>query len=741
MQHALAVAVLWGALAGAAEAQQSGKAVAVDAGSAPTANYVYVVCNGGNTVAVRKTDGTAVTTLTAAVFGFNAPYDVVASPSQHLVFVSNAGANPGTVTVIDANTLQLVQIVTVPTSLNLHGMSLSEDESVLFVAGQDAAGPAVFQVNTAAPFATARTGGVALAGGAEDCVVIRAANVGGSGNGPGRIYFSVPRAGAAGQIGIINVNPPSTSPPIQTGAGALASIEQADRMQRTPDHRFVFVGCSKILTFGTDVRIVRIDTSTNTATATIVNAGVQDLANNRSWDVTWTTAGGNNRGFVLIQQDNGTKQIREILDTGLPSGVALVSANTGLLTDPITLSYSAVSNQVFIGDIFGTNTGYGSYDASTTPLSGPLSPGGVGNRCQAFAVLPTPAVVVTDICPRAGLQGASMPVTIHGAGFVSGGTFNFGTGLKTITPAEFIDSGTLLVDLAGAPAGLVGITVNNPLNLQTATMDLFFNFYAAPEQRPAFTVALPSVSMGYRMMSMPQYSTLTALKSALAAALGPYNPVLYRVFLYRGGRYVELNGLADDGCDLAGESFWVLTRNGAVVTMSEPDVRNNDGGTNRVIPINPGFNMISLPTLNGNLPPSGSINWGSIQVSSTAANFTSGLQAANAAPTLLTPVALEYLNGGYVTADPLVAGRGYWVENVSGNPLYLVFPRASVFKPGVLAVGGGAPPPAGMNPPPPPSGISTGGARRSGGCGLSGLEWLLPILLVRWGVRRRRLPA
>ena len=61
--------------------------------------------------------------------------------------------------------------------------------------------------------------------GAEDCVVIRSANAGGTGDGPGRVYFSVPRAGAAGLIGIININPASPAAPIQTGVGALASIE------------------------------------------------------------------------------------------------------------------------------------------------------------------------------------------------------------------------------------------------------------------------------------------------------------------------------------------------------------------------------------------------------------------------------------------------------------------------------------------------------------------------------------
>jgi YVTN family beta-propeller protein len=125
--------------------------VAVDAGAAPSTNYHWVVCNGGNTVAVRHADGTPVTTL-AAGFGFGAPYDIVGSPVNHRVYVTNSVG--GTVTVIDSDTLQLVQIVTITGSQNLRGMSLSEDESTVFIAGQDVVAgnnAAVFQLTAGGP--------------------------------------------------------------------------------------------------------------------------------------------------------------------------------------------------------------------------------------------------------------------------------------------------------------------------------------------------------------------------------------------------------------------------------------------------------------------------------------------------------------------------------------------------------------------------------------------------------------
>jgi hypothetical protein len=226
------------------------------------------------------------------------------------------------------------------------------------------------------------------------------------------------------------------------------------------------------------------------------------------------------------------------------------------------------------------------------------------------------------------------------------------------------------------------------------------------------------------------------LKAALTAQFGPYNPVLYRVFFYRNGRYVELNTLTDDGCDLAGEAFWMITRSGGTVTFTQPDVRANAGGTNRVIPLNPGFNMISVP-MTGGTPPAGQINWAAVQVTADPTDFVTLLQSAPAAAGILAPAALEFVGGSYVTADPLISGRGYWVENITNQPAYLVFSPASVNKPSFAAGTAGGPPPPGMKPPPPPSGISEGG--NSGVCGFTGVEILLALLAVRGFHRSRRL--
>lgn len=734
MKPMLWLAILLAAAAPAG-AQDSGKAVAVPVGPPPSADYVWMTLRGANAVNIRGTGGGFVATLSGAPFNFNQPWDIVGMPSIRRVFVSNRGAVPGTVTVIDSDTCQFVQIVSFPAgTVNLRGMSVSEDGSAVFVAGQDGTGPAVFRFDPVSLGPAVRVGGFVDAGrGAEDCVVIRAANVGGSGNGPGKVYYSVRLPGATGYVGIINFVGTSV-PRIMTGQGNLNFIQNADNMERTPDHRFVFVGCTKITGEPPipvpPARILRIVTATDAESQPGLNfTTTQDLGH-RVWDVTWRTDGaGNNRGFILLQVDAGGRNVVEIDDTPTVTQAAVPADLNGVT--PSTLRFAPLTEQLFAGELFGTSNRYNHFNAPNPPPVAYVNfQIASGADPFNFAVLSTPAVAISDITPRAGLVAGSMPVTVHGAGFLPGATYDTALGPQTAT---FIDSNTLIVDLAG-PAGTVGVTINNP-NFQTNFIDALFRRYT-PEQRPGAQIPLPSLGQGYRMVSVPQYATLTSLRTRLAALLGPYNPALYRVFFYRGGRYVELNQLADDGSDLAGESFWVLTRNGAVLDINEPDVADNSGSDIRIIPLNPGFNMISQPNLN----TTGSLAWNQVQVGTDPTDFFSAVNVTSAAGQLIVSPAMEYVNGSYVTADPLIAGRGYWVMNLTSGPAYLHFDPGLVAKPGGPAGSSGAagaPPPAGMTPPPPPSGISDADSSGSG-CGGTGLEWLLLLAARAVFPRRRR---
>jgi hypothetical protein len=764
MRRAILAVILFGAMTLEASAQESGKAVAVDVGPPPSADYVWVAINGlganANSIALRQTDGSPVLNpasgapvyLTGGAFGFNRPFDIVGSTVHRRVFVSNGNANPGTVTVVNSDTLQAVAIVTIPGSLNLRGMSLSADESEIFIAGQESAagiqGPSVYRLNTVT-LAASRAGGIVDPGrGAGDCVVVGA-------GGPAKVYFTSFTGVPAGYVGVINLLGGGTSS-IQLAAGPLASVHQPTNAERTPDHRFVFVCCGKSNTgFGTTTPILRIDTATDAAAVQIASTGVQDLTTNRSIDVTWhRTAGGVNRGFVLLSEDASPPTIHEIPDTGAAILMSPVPAGQGGVSAPATIRYFPGTVQLLVGEFAGTSNAYNIFPA---PDPGPLRPppppappaapstfvGGVGSDPLNFAIMPTPAVVISDITPRAGPDSAGTIATVRGAGFQLGLTALSGA---TPVPVTFVDSNTATVDFTGLPQGTFGLTIRGP-NMQTGAFGTFYRNFAPPGIRPlptdpAAQLALPSAAQGYRMCSFPQYASLTALKAAFSAQLGPYNPVLYRVFFFRQGGYVELNQLPDDGCDLAGESFWVLTRNGATLTLTEPDVRRNNGGTDRVIPISPGFNMISLPTLNGTFT-AGTIAWANMHVTDDETNFAIGspggpVNVTSAQGLLLVEQAIEFLSGGYFLAPDLIAGQGYWVRNLTTGPVYLVFQEGLITKPSSFkaSVASGVPPAAGSMPPPPPSGmVSSSG---SGGCGFVGVEGLA-LLLLR--VLRRRRPA
>jgi hypothetical protein len=770
MKRALWILLLFGVIVPGATGQDSRKAVAVGpGGSSPSSDYVWVTVNDTsginiNSVMIRTTNGTAVkdlanadVQLTGISYQFNRPYDIVGSPLHHRVFVSNQGT--GTVTVVNSDTLKAIGVVPLANATSAKGMSLSEDESTLFIAGHSTAGPAVWRLSTttlatdAAPIGQRND----ATHDAEDCVVIRAANTGGTGNGPGKVYFSVQASGAAGGfpgvIGIIDVQALPATPPfpaptfVPVQAAPLAEVAAPTNMDRAPDHSAVYVACTKVATFGADLRLIRINPLTDAMTTQVVKAVSADNTQNLVTDVSFATIGGVPKGVILNFENDALAGIIQVTQEIDINGVAVAgtrqAANQGALTGPLSVRLSSQSQQMFVGDIQGTGNGYSRYDATASPptLQAPQETA-VGARCLYFAVMPTPSLVVSDICPRAGVAGASAVATVYGAGFTSGMTVRCG---GTTLPATFVDANTITVDFGGRPVGLLDILAIDGQNFARGGLDLFYQNYAPPPKTRLAGAAgtqlvLPSALQGYRMVSFPQYATLTNLKAALAAQLGPYNPVLYRVFFYRNGRYVEINQLADDGCDLAGESFWILTRNGGTLTLTDPDVRLNDGASNRVIPINPGFNMISLPQMNAG-GTGGTMPWGSMRVTANPLIFN---PAAPGGPVLVTTAqglaiveqAVELQNGAYILANNLIAGQGYWINNVTSQPAYLVFQPGLVTKPAVMAAVAGVAPPAGSMPPSPPSGgISESGSS----CGLMGLEALLVLLMGRGVSRSRRL--
>jgi hypothetical protein len=217
------------------------------------------------------------------------------------------------------------------------------------------------------------------------------------------------------------------------------------------------------------------------------------------------------------------------------------------------------------------------------------------------------------------------------------------------------------------------------------------------------------------------------LRTAIEGVLGPYNPILYRVFFWDVDHYIELPNMPDD-CDLAGRAFWVLTRFGAQVTVSGLDCYANRGaGGVRVIPLKPGWNMVSLPYENG---VQVSKNWATVNVTSDGAAWT-GAGPVTTSPSLIDPNLFDFVGGTYVSASVMVAGRGYWVDNLTSGYIYLlvdtvIFKSGTGTAPSFSALAAGTPTPPG----PPGSGLPDGSSSKRRSCALLGPELVVIMVFI-----------
>jgi hypothetical protein len=456
MKRAWGIAILLAAAFSGARAQDSNKAVAVDVGGsgAPSSDCVWVCQRGDDMVNIFTTadPNQKIATLTAADYGFVQPWDIVYLPTRSLVFVTNAGN--GTVTVINNETFAHVGTVDLAglfTGSNLGGMSVSANEDAVFVAGADPAGAAIFRINVPS-LAASRVGGK---GGppAVDCVAVRAGASGGSGNGTRKIYFT---QRATNEISEINLAAGGAISTVTLGVG----VSLPDNMDRTVDHRFVFVGCTKVAPSGgnLEARIVRINPQVEPLSAAVtqnrIMDAIQDLAH-RSVDVSWGTGpGGVNRGFVLLSLDNGTPGVVEVDETGLRvGGGAVPSGGTGGVT-PSTIRFESSIEQIFVGEVPGTSNLYNVFNAKFASPVALLNTMNSGNSEPGhFALVPTPQIVITDMCPRGQVAGTNI-VTVYGAGFMPGATYTRGG-----AQVGFINSNMVTVDLSGATDQTIGLSI------------------------------------------------------------------------------------------------------------------------------------------------------------------------------------------------------------------------------------------------------------------------------------------
>jgi hypothetical protein len=727
MKIPAACALLALALASAAEAQQ-------------TTDYVFITVQPQNRVDVHRPNGTLVTQLSgAATFNFNLPYDVVGVPSLRRVFVSNNGAPH--VTVIDSDSLQWVQNIPVG-GTQLSGMSLSPDENWIYVAGRDGNGPRVWGIHVPSLSIPVPAGfGVNdPANTAFDCCIVPASATGGSGGGPGKVYFSVGPAGAPGYIGVINV----------LGGGSFSSIsmrfldavgpptidtqdvDTPGNMERTPDGRAVFVGCAKFVAGALDnhARVIKIDAATNNTTRPNITAAspIQNLAHT-VFDVAIRLDGTSTRVFCLAVIDAGTVQVYELDETGTPQvvGAGLPAGGAGPPSPANTLRYLDRLQRLYVGGFQATTNSYSAMNAAGTPVTT------VGNFSTGqatptnFAVMATPVAVIDEVIPKAGSGAVPQTVRIRGSGFQQAGTTVLAGGAGV--PFTFVDSTTIDAVIPAGAAANLDFNVNSP-NLANGALDAYYVRYAAPPATPPLTLVAPSRFMGYRLLSTPQYATVAELRQGIEATFGGYNPSIYRVFFRNGASYVELNQVADPATEIGGRSFWMLSRFGGSFSVAGPDVdANAASGTDlRAIALAPGWNMVSQPFLIG----AGQIPWAQVNVTSDETDFTGAVGVTTIPGQAMVSDAMEWTGTSYVIADPLVAGRGYWVLNRLTQFVYLVFDPALVTKPGQVLPETWKPlGPSDPVPPAPPSGMGDDSGGSSGGCGLLGPELLLLAFLFR----------
>jgi hypothetical protein len=348
----------------------------------------------------------------------------------------------------------------------------------------------------------------------------------------------------------------------------------------------------------------------------------------------------------------------------------------------------------------------------------------------------TASAEVIRVHPRGGVNAKDVVLSIEGMNFTPGTQVRLMNmqGVPTPLSVAFVHSGLIrAVVPAGTPADTYSLEVNNgvsPANL-LASCYTVSDGAAFPDPVP-----VPGPGTGYAMRSVPQYCTAADLRSVLETALGPYNPALYRVLVWRGGRYQDLVELPPEW-DFSGKSFWVLGRASAVLNIQAPDcfmaVSSRSWGY-LVVPLEPGWNQISQPFFdrvsNYTVMP-----WEYVRVAVDGA-LSSPVYTSDpsAAEWVGSPYAWD--GTGYFPVIDLVLGEGYFVYNRTPGMIYLIFDPTYVFPVGYSwkgAVSFGAQ--EGV-PPAPPGGFAGDASARSS-CGLIGVEAAAFLVLARVLARRR----
>src|SRR5262249_5415565 len=141
--------------------------------------------------------------------------------------------------------------------------------------------------------------------------------------------------------------------------------------------------------------------------------------------------------------------------TGFLEGATVSLSGTGMRASNVTV--------ISATQITATLTLASSATADARNVTVTNSDGGKGTLAGAFSVT-APTIAITSVTPNQGVPGATVPVTITGAGFVTGATLSAGADItvSNLTVASSTNMTATLTIAAGAATGPRGVTVTNP---------------------------------------------------------------------------------------------------------------------------------------------------------------------------------------------------------------------------------------------------------------------------------------
>jgi hypothetical protein len=344
-----------------------------------------------------------------------------------------------------------------------------------------------------------------------------------------------------------------------------------------------------------------------------------------------------------------------------------------------------------------------------------------------LAAVTQPAGIVTgpfqlEMLGSGFLQGSSRGRIINPAGI----TF-------FATSTQVINSGRLLATFAANTVTHYDVgVVNNDGQFQT--FPGYFQGLPAAPKPGNLPLTIPSLSQGYRLLSFPEYATVGDLRAAVAAQLGVYNPVFFRIFVWQGDHYLELNNSKlSSSYSLMGSGVIAISRDGAALDLAAPDLSQNSTIFQRTVILQPGWNIVSQPWING---PTNTLPYASLDVH-LQDDLLDAAVAATVSPSV-TNVLYEASGGVYITSTVMTAGRAYWILNRTAAPVYLVIRQVAVNQKAAPVYQATA---TSETPPPLPGGaLGDSGGGGGGGCGLLGGEGFLVLLFLR-GRGRRKLAA